>query len=112
MPFGLVTAPEIFQRVMEELLSGCEGTHWYLDDIIVEGQNKEVHDKNLQKVLKRLKERGVEINWDKCAFGVSELDFLGHRISPEGISPSLSKMNAVLSFRPPASETEVRSFQE
>lgn len=50
MPFGLVTAPEIFQRVMEELLSGCEGTHWYLDDIIVEGGNKEEHDRNLQKV--------------------------------------------------------------
>lgn len=50
MPFGLVTAPEIFQRVMEELLSGCDGTFWYLDDIIVEGENKEIHDRNLEKV--------------------------------------------------------------
>lgn len=61
-------------------------------------------------MLKRLKERGVELNWDKCAFGVLELDFLGHHISPQGIGPSLSKMNAVLSFRTPTSETEVRSF--
>lgn len=41
---------------------------------------------------------------------MSELEFLGHRISAKGISPSLTKINAVLSFRPPSSESEVRSF--
>ncbi|XP_058811184.1 uncharacterized protein K02A2.6-like [Topomyia yanbarensis] len=50
LPFGLVTAPEIFQRIMEELLSGCEGTFYYLDDIIVEGETKDIHDENLKKV--------------------------------------------------------------
>lgn len=51
LPFGLVTAPEIFQRIMEEMLSGCEGSFWYLDDIIVEGATKEIHDRNLRKVV-------------------------------------------------------------
>lgn len=51
LPFGLVTAPEIFQRIMEEMLSGCEGTYWYLDDIIIEGETKEIHDQNLEKVV-------------------------------------------------------------
>ncbi|XP_062550554.1 uncharacterized protein K02A2.6-like [Armigeres subalbatus] len=50
LPFGLVTAPEIFQRIMEEMLSGCEGTYWYLDDVIIEGETKEIHDRNLNKV--------------------------------------------------------------
>lgn len=50
LPFGLVSAPEIFQRIMEEMSSGCEGSFWYLDDIIVEGATKEIHDRNLQKV--------------------------------------------------------------
>lgn len=50
LPFGLVTAPEIFQRVMEELLSGCDGTFWYLDDVIVEGETQEAHDVNLKQV--------------------------------------------------------------
>lgn len=39
LPFGLVTAPEIFQRITEEMLSGCERTFWYLDDIII-GETK------------------------------------------------------------------------
>lgn len=51
LPFGLVTAPEVFQRIMEEILAGCEGTYWYLDDVMVEGETKEIHDKNLKKVL-------------------------------------------------------------
>ncbi|XP_062713907.1 uncharacterized protein K02A2.6-like [Aedes albopictus] len=83
LPFGLVTAPEIFQRIMEEILSGCEGTYWYLDDVMVEGETKEIHDKNLKKVLDRFKERGVELNWEKCEFGVSRLEFLGYDISKE-----------------------------
>ncbi|XP_062541275.1 uncharacterized protein K02A2.6-like [Armigeres subalbatus] len=51
LPFGLVTAPEIFQRIMEEMLTGCEGTFWYLDDVIIEGETKEIHDINLKKVV-------------------------------------------------------------
>lgn len=51
LPFGLVTAPEIFQRIMEEMLAGCEGTCWYLDDVIIEGETKEIHDRNVQKVV-------------------------------------------------------------
>ncbi|XP_062557092.1 uncharacterized protein K02A2.6-like [Armigeres subalbatus] len=42
LPFGLVTAPEIFQRIMEEILSGCVGTYWYLDDVIYEGEREGV----------------------------------------------------------------------
>lgn len=60
--------------------------------------------------MDRLKSRGVELNWGKCVFGVTELEFLGHRISVEGIRPSQTKVSAVLSFRHPSSESEVRSF--
>ncbi|XP_055622741.1 uncharacterized protein K02A2.6-like [Toxorhynchites rutilus septentrionalis] len=50
MPFGLVTAPEIFQRTMDEILVGCEGTWWYIDDIYIEGKNKYEHDDRVAKV--------------------------------------------------------------
>lgn len=51
LPFGLVTAPETFQKVMDEILAGCTGTYWYLDDIIIEGENLEQHDERLEEVL-------------------------------------------------------------
>lgn len=50
LPFGLVTAPEMFQKVMDQILTGCEGTYWYLDDVIIEGRDREEHDKRLDEV--------------------------------------------------------------
>lgn len=61
-------------------------------------------------MLKRFKERGIELNWDKCVFRATEMDFLGHRITESGISPSPTKINSILSFRPPENEAEIRSF--
>lgn len=40
MPFGLVSAPEVFQRTMDEILVGCDGTWWYIDDIYIEGKTR------------------------------------------------------------------------
>ena len=51
LPFGLVTAPEIFQRKMDEILADCEGTYWYLDDVGVEGSSVAEHDLRLKKVF-------------------------------------------------------------
>ncbi|KXJ77343.1 hypothetical protein RP20_CCG007721 [Aedes albopictus] len=50
LPFGLVSAPEIFQRTMDEMLADCEGAYWYLVDVGVEGSTVEEHDSRLQKV--------------------------------------------------------------
>ncbi|XP_062703859.1 uncharacterized protein LOC134286282 [Aedes albopictus] len=50
LPFGLVTAPELFQKVMDQILAGCEGTSWYLDDVIIEGSTREEHDERLKQV--------------------------------------------------------------
>lgn len=50
LPFGLVSAPETFQRTMDEVLADCEGTYWYLDDVGVEGSTVEEHDRRLNEV--------------------------------------------------------------
>lgn len=51
LPFGLVIAPELFQKVMDQILSGCSGTYWYLDDVIIEGKDQIEHDERLEEVL-------------------------------------------------------------
>lgn len=102
LPFGLVSAPEIFQRVMEGILAGCEGTICYLDDIYVEGETIDQHDARLNEVLKRLNDYGVILNDAKCIVGVTELEFLGHVISPHGIRPVSSKIESLVSFLPKA----------
>lgn len=51
LPFGLVSAPELFQKAMDEILAGCEGVIWYLDDVIIEGKDMEQHDVRLNEVM-------------------------------------------------------------
>lgn len=110
MPFGLVIASEAYQKTMDEILVGCEGAWWYIDDIYVEGRTKREHDERLNKVLSRLKQRNVQLNLKKCVFGVTRLEFLGHLITENGIEPSEGKTEALRSFRKPENANELRSF--
>lgn len=108
--FGLSCAPEIFQKVMEHILSGIPGCYNYIDDIIIIGSTDEEHDKILSRVLKRLKEYQVELNMGKCVFRVTKLVFLGHELSTSGIRPTNDKLQAVKQFRQPKNKDEVKSF--
>ncbi|XP_055307067.1 uncharacterized protein K02A2.6-like [Sitodiplosis mosellana] len=108
--FGITCAPEIFQKIMEQILQGCDGCLNYMDDVIVFAPTKELHDSRLQKVLERLNEYNVTLNKEKCVFGVSEIIFLGHRLSPDGIKPTHDKILAIKQFREPHSTEETRSY--
>ena len=54
LPFGISSAPGIFQRVIESLLQGISKVVVYLDDILITGSNDEEHLQNLTEVLKSL----------------------------------------------------------
>lgn len=108
--FGINCAPEMFQKIMEQILNGCDGCVVFIDDILIHGPTNEVHDSRVSTVLKRLKEFNVLLNKEKCAFGVPEIEFLGHHLSGEGIKPQHDKVVAVKTFRKPNTAEEVRSF--
>ncbi|XP_062702035.1 uncharacterized protein K02A2.6-like isoform X1 [Aedes albopictus] len=108
--FGISCAPEMFQKVLEQILAECENTINYIDDIIIFGKTDEEHDQALQRVLTTLKERGILLNHAKCIFKAKELDFLGHVISEDGIRPTAGKIEALEKFRAPTTAEETRSF--
>jgi hypothetical protein len=99
LPFGISSAPEIFQRVMEDLLKGHPGTVLYMDNILVFGSSKEEHDERLRKVLKTI-QSGLKLNKNKCLFGKHSLDFLRHTVDSNGVKPSKSKVEAILNMKP------------
>ena len=68
MPFGIKTAPSIWQRAMEQTLQGIPNVEVMLDDIIVTGKSDAAHLENLEAVLKRLAEKNLRINVQKCRF--------------------------------------------
>ena len=112
MPFGATNAPATFQRLMEDCL-GDLNLNWcmvYLDDVIVYSETPEEHLERLSAVFKRLAAAGLKLKPSKCKFFQSELDYLGHHISEEGVSTDPKKVEAVLDWPVPKTVSDVRSF--
>lgn len=108
LPFGITSAPEIFQRIMHELLRDIQGVVVFMDDILVYGSSTEEHDSRLQMVLEKIKQSGLKLNKAKCNLRCSGLDFLGHHIDAKGIRPSTEKCMAIQNLQPPTCQTELR----
>ncbi|GFU08796.1 retrovirus-related Pol polyprotein from transposon 17.6 [Trichonephila clavipes] len=99
--FGLVNAPQTFMRFMHEVLRGLPFCFVYLDDILCYSENAEEHHSHLRTIFQRLSSYGLKLNISKCVFGVTELIFLGHLITPDGIKPLPDKVQAVLDYKQP-----------
>ncbi|OON18525.1 hypothetical protein X801_05621 [Opisthorchis viverrini] len=70
----------------------------------------EKHLKLLKLVLDRLKECGLRIKEEKCDFLVDHVDYLGFRISAEGLAPLAEKIRPILEAQQPRNKHELRSF--
>lgn len=70
LPFGLCSAPEVFQQIMSKLLSGIEKAEASMDDILIFGVNKLELQKTTAEVIKRIEKAGLTLNEEKCEFEV------------------------------------------
>lgn len=110
MPFGIASAPAVFQRTMEQVIAGLPSVACYLDDIIITGKNDAEHLDNLSKVLTPLQEFGFTLKREKCAFLQPQVEYLGHVVDATGFRPSPKKVSAILNMPPPTQVSELRSF--
>ena len=112
IPFGLSNAPGHFQAIMNKVLSKHIGTRVmvFLDDVVVYSKDPSQHAKDLELVLKDIKEANLTLKESKCHFGKSELDLLGFVISGSGIRAQPSKTEAIRLLPPPKNVPELRRF--
>eukprot|EP00731_Ephydatia_muelleri_P001678 Em0001g1678a len=110
LPFGVASAPAIFQRAMESLLQGLKHVAVYLDDILITGQSEADHLRTLEDVLGRLEAAGMRLKAAKCLFMQKEVEYLGHRITSEGIHPAAEKLRAIKDSPAPQNTQQLRSF--
>ncbi|UYV76620.1 K02A2.6-like [Cordylochernes scorpioides] len=110
LPFGIASAPAIWQRIIEQILSGIPGTLVYLDDILITGESEADHLGNLEAVLNRLNEYGLKANRDKCKFFQESLEYCGHVIDKMGLHKINDKIRAVLDAPKPLNVTQLRAF--
>jgi hypothetical protein len=110
LPFGISSAPAIFQRTIETVLAGIPKIAIYLDDILVTGVDDTDHFQTLDNVLTRLNSAGLSLKQSKCKFGLTSIEYLGHIIDKDGIHPSPSKVEAIKDAPTPKNVTELKAF--
>ncbi|GBG59111.1 hypothetical protein CBR_g32129 [Chara braunii] len=112
MPFGLTNAPTTFQAAMTNEFRAMLDRFVlvYLDDILVYSRSLEDHLGHLRRVLETLRRAKYKANRDKCEFVRQELEYLGHFVTPEGISPLSDKIQAIQEWPEPRNVTDAHSF--
>ena len=112
MPFGLTNAPATLQRLMECTLAGLmpEECLIYLDDVIMYSSTFDNHLERLKRVFQRLQQAGLRLKPEKCHFAQSEVHYLGHVVSCDGIQPDPRKVDAVHKFPRPCTVKELQIF--
>ena len=84
MPFGISSAPEVWQQKMNEIIEGLIGVEVIADDFLICGFSDNTkdaiinHDNNLCQFLRRAGERGLKLNLDKVKLRLNSVPFIGH----------------------------------
>ncbi len=87
MPFELVNASAIFQRLMNNILRDYLRKFClvYLDDIIIYSKSLKDHKRHVRKVLQAIKSAGLKLKLTKYKWFKQEIIFLDHKIRVNGI---------------------------
>ncbi|GBN21459.1 Transposon Tf2-6 polyprotein [Araneus ventricosus] len=110
MQFGLSNATAAFLRFIHHVLSGMDFCVPYFDDVLVASESESQHLEHLKQVFQRFEEYGVQLNASKCVLVKSSVKFLGHIVTPEGITPLPEKVSAITDFPEPSTVKDLRRF--
>ena len=112
MSFGLTNAPAFFMYLMNSVFMPelDKFVVVFIDDILIYSKNDEEHTCHLRIVLTRLREHQLYAKFSKCEFWLDRVQFLGHVLTPEGVSVDPSKVQDVLDWKSPRSVHQIRQF--
>uniref|UniRef100_A0A0D3C3B2 Reverse transcriptase domain-containing protein n=1 Tax=Brassica oleracea var. oleracea TaxID=109376 RepID=A0A0D3C3B2_BRAOL len=112
MPFGLCNAPSTFQALMNSVFRDYlrKFVLVFFDDILIFSRSWEEHLDHVKRVFEILHAKQLFVKQKKCAFGQSEVDYLGHLISGDGVKVDNTKIKAMLDWPSPTTITELRGF--
>ena len=110
VPFGLAQAPAYFQKLINDVLKGCNFVMGYLDDIIIYSRSEKEHLEHLEEIFIRLKAAGLKLKLEKCCFFKKHIQYLGHLISADSIQPLPEKLESIAKMPAPKNPKEVKQF--
>ena len=110
--FGLTNATAHFQRVMDYEIAMAhlqDNVCCFVDDILVHSRTHKEHVAHVRQALQMLHGCGLRAHPDKSVFGAASVEFLGHVVSPYGLSPHAAKVAAIRELPSPANVSDLRS---
>lgn len=110
MGFGLCGASQTFQRYVDHHFRDMPFVFAFIDDFLIASDNEDEHRTHLRQFFERLRTAGLRINVAKSTFFRSEVDFLGYRITPNGMQPLSSRVAAIISFPKPIIASQLKTF--
>ncbi|KAJ0179821.1 hypothetical protein K1T71_004412 [Dendrolimus kikuchii] len=110
LPFGINAAPEIFHREMVKQFSDINNVKIMMDDFLIYGKTLQEHNQSLQKVLDRARELNIKFNKEKSSICCTEVKYLGHIFSQEGVKVDPSKVKAICEMPTPTCINELQRF--
>ncbi|XP_062572789.1 uncharacterized protein LOC134234761 [Saccostrea cucullata] len=110
MPFGLVTAPATFCRLMREVLNNVSNVDNFIDDILIFTHAFDQHISVLSQVLQRLRLANLTARPMKCSLAYRKLECLGHIIGDDKVHPHPDKVSAIQQANHPTTKKQLRSF--
>ncbi|XP_064081439.1 uncharacterized protein LOC135198014 [Macrobrachium nipponense] len=110
LPFGLVTALAIFNRLMRKLFGDLNNVETFFDDILIHTETWDEHCALLQEVLVRLREANLTVRPSKTEIGRKTLEYLGHIVGDGCMRPTPEKIKTIQEAAVPLTKKGVRSF--
>ena len=109
--YGLTDMPATFQKTIDKTLEAITSKFAFLDDILIisKGTLKE-HEQELDKILHKLDAEGLAISLQKFEFEKNKIEWLGFTITPSGITPLVTKTEAIMKLENPKTLKQLRLF--
>ena len=110
LPYGVSSAPAIFQQVMENLLQDIPGVMVYINDVLITGPDEQSHLEALTTVLTGMEQAGLRLSRNKWQLMAASVEYLGYVIDADGLHPLPEKVRAIRNAPQPRNITELKAY--
>ncbi|XP_052123546.1 uncharacterized protein K02A2.6-like [Frankliniella occidentalis] len=108
-PFGLASAPELFQKLNEKCFGDLDNVLIYFDDVLAFGKTEAEHDEAVKKLIQRASELNVKFNPEKLQYKQKTVKYVGHIFSNQGMAVDPERIKTIMQLEPPKSRKGLQS---
>ena len=107
---GAKCSADKFQCALVLAFGEIEGVEVYQDDILIHGRTLQEHNKRLVQVLEKCRKINLVLNSKKSQIGCSEVKYVGHRLTSEGLRPTPERIKAISELNSPVDVKELETI--